>query len=82
MERTDAVAALFEKARHIARRLTTNWAKLRSAADRMETLWAWWACRSLDGLGIAGAGAHTLDEFVLVSDIAKRATLVTALLST
>ena len=34
----------------------------------------------LDGLGIAGAGAHTLTEHILVSDIAKRATLITGLL--
>ena len=36
---------------------------------------------ALDGIGIAGAGAHTLHEHILVSDIAKRATLVTLLLS-
>ena len=35
----------------------------------------------LDGLGIAGAGAHRLDEHILVSDIANRATLVTLLLN-
>ena len=35
----------------------------------------------LDGLGIAGDGAHTLEEFVYVEDIPKRATLLTLLLS-
>ena len=35
----------------------------------------------LDGLGIAGDGAHRLDEHILVDDIAKRATLVTSLLT-
>jgi glutamate carboxypeptidase len=35
----------------------------------------------LDGLGIAGAGAHTLEEHILIDDIARRATLVTLLLS-
>jgi glutamate carboxypeptidase len=34
----------------------------------------------LDGLGVTGDGAHRLDEHILVSDIAKRATLVTLLL--
>ena len=34
----------------------------------------------LDGLGIAGSGAHTLNEHILISDIAARATLVTELL--
>jgi glutamate carboxypeptidase len=35
----------------------------------------------LDGLGVAGAGAHTLDEHILLSDIAPRATLLTLLLA-
>ena len=35
----------------------------------------------LDGLGIKGDGAHTLQEHILVSDIAKRATLIVALLN-
>lgn len=34
----------------------------------------------LDGLGIAGNGAHTLHEHIMVSDIAKRAALVSLLL--
>jgi glutamate carboxypeptidase len=35
----------------------------------------------LDGLGIAGDGAHTLHEHILLSDIANRATLITLLLN-
>jgi len=35
----------------------------------------------LDGLGTAGAGAHTLHEHILVSDIAKRATLISLLMN-
>ena len=35
----------------------------------------------LDGLGIAGDGAHTLSEHILVDDITKRATLLTLLLA-
>nr|MBA3354301.1 M20 family peptidase [Blastocatellia bacterium] len=34
----------------------------------------------LDGLGIAGDGAHRMDEHILIDDIAKRATLVTSML--
>jgi hypothetical protein len=34
-----------------------------------------------DGLGIKGDGAHTLLEHILVSDIAKRATLINLLLT-
>jgi glutamate carboxypeptidase len=34
----------------------------------------------LDGLGIAGDGAHTLEEFIFVDDIPKRAALLAAIL--
>ena len=34
----------------------------------------------LDGLGLSGAGAHTLEEFILIEDIPKRATLLTKLI--
>lgn len=34
----------------------------------------------LDGLGVTGDGAHTLEEHILISDISKRATLAALLL--
>ena len=34
----------------------------------------------LDGLGITGDGAHTLNEHILTKDIANRATLITMML--
>nr|MBA3601442.1 hypothetical protein [Acidobacteriota bacterium] len=34
----------------------------------------------LDGLGIAGGGAHTLEEFIFVDDVLPRAALLAALL--
>ena len=37
---------------------------------------------TLDGLGVDGAGAHTLDEHLLVSSLAPRATLLLRLLQT
>ena len=36
----------------------------------------------LDGLGVKGAGAHTLEEFIFIDDIPKRATLLASLLLT
>jgi len=35
---------------------------------------------SLDGLGVCGAGAHTLSEHILVESLAQRAKLLTGLL--
>ena len=34
----------------------------------------------LDGLGVAGNGAHTFEEYILVEDIPKRAALLALLL--
>ncbi len=35
----------------------------------------------VDGLGVTGDGAHTLDEYILVDDLAPRAALLTLLLA-
>ena len=36
---------------------------------------------TLDGLGAAGDGAHSTDEFVIVASLAERAALMAALLT-
>ena len=37
---------------------------------------------TLDGLGVAGAGAHTLEEHIIVDSLAVRARLMAGLLAT
>jgi glutamate carboxypeptidase len=37
---------------------------------------------TLDGLGVAGAGAHTLDEHIQVDSLAYRGKLMAGLLAT
>jgi glutamate carboxypeptidase len=80
MERTAAVAALFEKARHIGASFDYDLGEAQVGGGSDGNFVGALGVPLLDGLGIAGAGAHTLHEHILVSDIASRATLVTALL--
>jgi glutamate carboxypeptidase len=80
MERTDEVAKLFEKARDLANSFGYQLGEAQVGGGSDGNFVGMLGVPVLDGLGIAGSGAHTLDEHILVSDIAKRATLVTALL--
>lgn len=81
MERTDAVVALFEKARQTAASFGYDLGETQVGGASDGNFVGALGIPVLDGLGIAGDGAHTLHEHILVSDIAKRATLVTRLLS-
>jgi len=80
MERTPEVIALFENARDLAARFGYELGETQVGGASDGNFVAALGVPVLDGLGIAGAGAHTLDEHILVSDISERATLVTLLL--
>lgn len=81
MERTDAVAELFAKAKTAAETFgyAIDETQVGGASDG--NFAAALGVPVLDGLGIRGDGAHTLDEYINVSDIADRTTLLTLLLS-
>ena len=81
MERTVDVIAIYEKAREAAASFGYDLAEAQVGGASDGNFVAALGVPVLDGLGITGAGAHTLEEHILVSDIAKRATLVTLLLS-
>lgn len=81
MERTDAVVALYEKARLLAASFDYELGETQVGGASDGNFVAALGVPVLDGLGIFGDGAHTLHEHILVSDIAKRATLVTMLLT-
>lgn len=81
MERTEPVAALYERARKIAATFDYEIGEAQVGGGSDGNFVAALGVPVLDGLGIAGTGAHTLDEHVLVSDIAKRTALITLLLS-
>lgn len=80
LERTAEVAALFEKARSIGASFGYDVGETQVGGASDGNFVAALGVPVLDGLGIAGAGAHRLDEHILVSDIANRATLLTSLL--
>ncbi len=81
LERTDAVVALFERAREIGASFGYELGDAQVGGGSDGNFVAALGVPVLDGLGIAGDGAHTFEEHILVSDIANRATLVTLLLS-
>lgn len=80
LERTPEIVNLFEKARGLAATFDYNLDETQVGGASDGNFVAAMGVPVLDGVGLAGAGAHTLNEYVLVSDIAKRATLLTLLL--
>ncbi|MEJ7623439.1 MAG: M20 family metallopeptidase [Pyrinomonadaceae bacterium] len=80
MERTEAVVALFEKARALAASVDYQLDETQVGGASDGNFVAALGVPVLDGLGISGAGAHTLDEHIFVSDLAKRAMLIAMLL--
>jgi glutamate carboxypeptidase len=81
MERTDGVVKLFEQAHSLAARFDYELGETQVGGASDGNFVGALGVPVLDGLGITGAGAHTLDEYILVSDVARRATLATLLLS-
>jgi len=80
MERTNAVIILYEKARALASSFNYTLGETQVGGASDGNFVGVLGVPVLDGLGIAGAGAHTLHEHILVSDIADRATLVSLLM--
>ncbi len=81
MERTDAIVQLFEKAQSIAASFDYEIGETQVGGASDGNFIGALGIPVLDGLGITGDGAHTLQEHILTSDIANRATLVTLLLA-
>ncbi|HKX84505.1 MAG TPA: M20 family metallopeptidase [Pyrinomonadaceae bacterium] len=81
MERRDSVAALYERARELAASFDYKLGETQVGGASDGNFVAALGVPVLDGLGLAGDGAHTLHEYIYINDIAKRATLLTLLLS-
>ena len=80
MERTEGVAALYEKARNLAAEFNYELGETQVGGASDGNFVAALGVPVLDGLGVAGGGAHTMNEHILIDDLAKRATLLTLLL--
>ncbi|HEX8638384.1 MAG TPA: M20 family metallopeptidase [Pyrinomonadaceae bacterium] len=80
MERTDQVVFLYEKARSLAATFDYELGETQVGGASDGNFVAALGVPVLDGLGVAGGGAHTMNEHILIDDLAKRATLLTLLL--
>ncbi len=80
MERTPAIADLFEKASTIARTLGLELTEGATGGASDGNFTAAAGLPTLDGLGCLGAGAHSEHEHILVSSLPDRAALLAALL--
>ena len=80
MERTEGVAALYGKAQEIARRV--GW-KLEEAAvggGSDGNFTAGMGIPTLDGMGGVGEGAHAVHEYILISELPRRALLLAGMI--
>ncbi|MGO9920568.1 MAG: M20 family metallopeptidase [Isosphaeraceae bacterium] len=80
MERTPAVAALFEQARQIGRVLGLELTEGSTGGGSDGNFTAALGVPTLDGLGVRGGGAHADDEHIVIDSLPERAALLAALL--
>ncbi|HJY34132.1 MAG TPA: M20 family metallopeptidase [Vicinamibacterales bacterium] len=79
MERTPAVAALYEQARALAAELDVELAEGATGGVSDGNFAAALGVPVLDGLGAIGAGAHAVDEHIVVDSLALRGALLAGL---
>lgn len=80
LERTAAVAALFERARRLARPLGLSLCEASVGGGSDGNITAALGVPTLDGLGAVGDGAHSLTEHILVDELPRRAALLAHLI--
>lgn len=80
MERTEKVINLYEKARKIAETFDYELGETEVGGASDGNFVGALGIPVLDGLGVSGSGAHTLEEYILIDDIPKRATLLALIL--
>jgi glutamate carboxypeptidase len=80
MERSPAIAALFEQARRIGRELGLELTEGSTGGGSDGNFTAALGIPTLDGLGACGGGAHADDEHILIDSLPERADLLAALL--
>ncbi len=80
MERTAAIAGLFERAKGIGRELGLELEESSTGGGSDGNFTAALGVPTLDGLGAVGEGAHAVNESILVNRIAGRTALLAGLL--
>lgn len=82
MERTKAIAALFERAKKIGTEMDVDIEESSTGGGSDGNFTAALGVPTLDGLGGVGEGAHALNESILVDRIADRTAVLAGLLNT
>ena len=81
LERTEKVLKLYEQAKAVARELDFDLGETQVGGASDGNFAAAAGAAVLDGLGIAGDGAHAAHEHILLDDIARRGALIAALIA-
>jgi glutamate carboxypeptidase len=81
MERTPQTAALFEKARRLAKPLGISLTETAVGGGSDGNFTAALGVPTLDGLGAVGDGAHAAHEHIIVRELPRRAALLAHLLA-
>ena len=81
LERTPQVAALFERARNLARPLGISLAEAAVGGGSDGNFTAALGIPTLDGLGGVGEGAHALHENIRIRELPRRAALLAHLIA-
>jgi glutamate carboxypeptidase len=81
LERTAAVARLYDQARTVAKEIGIDLAEGSTGGGSDGNFTAALGVPTLDGLGAVGDGAHALHEHVEIAALADRAALVAGLMA-
>jgi len=81
LERTNEVAMLYEHAHRLASELGFELGEGAAGGGSDGNFTAALNIPTLDGLGVAGAGAHAIHEHILIDDLPQRAALLVRLLT-
>ncbi|MFZ0758727.1 MAG: M20 family metallopeptidase [Candidatus Sulfotelmatobacter sp.] len=80
MERTAGVAALYKKARQVAAKLAWRLDEAAVGGGSDGNFTAGMGIPTLDGLGGVGEGAHATHEFIVISELPRRALLLAGMI--
>jgi len=80
MERTPGVAALYKKAKAIARQVKWKLDEAAVGGGSDGNFTAGIGIPTLDGLGAVGEGAHAIHEHIIISELPRRALLLAGLI--
>ena len=80
MERTSGVAALYEKAKAIARQIDWKLDEAAVGGGSDGNFTAGIGIPTLDGMGGVGEGAHAVHEYIVISELPRRALLLAGMI--